>query len=232
MKINILISSWFLLLLANHLSSQAPIQTQQTWLSLQISQPLKNGFSLNGSYQLRTNNGFESLRNSFFALGASYKLNKYLEFGLAYRFGTNYTIDSHRFTASLTGSYKFGKLETELRSAYQYRTNYFATRFEPGREPTDVWRNRLTISYPITKKIDVYMFTEPYILFSYKGTTLSSWRNCVGAKWDFKKNHTLNAFYIYQPDYSSKITVNQVAGLGYRYTLPKKWWKAKKKKKD
>jgi hypothetical protein len=71
---------------------------------------------------------------------------------------------------------------------------------------------------------------EPYYRFDYVYNYFSRSRNIVGLEWEFMKHHTINPFYMWQPDISSAKPVNEhVIGLVYSISLPHH--KVKKKKK-
>ena len=114
-----------------------------------------------------------------------------------------------RFNVSLTGSYKFGKLELSLRERWQYtyrpahtvsqRYSYFDEEWD-GEEHTNrgkgknVLRSRLAAEYKLT-----YIPLTPYAsVEAFNAWDLEKIRFTVGTDYRINKKHIVSLFYRYQ----------------------------------
>ena len=145
----------------------------------------------------------------------------------------------HRATASLTGSFKWGRVKFSLRERYQY-TYRMAAECDRERyyynEPFQEWdpnpelmvdeklaksdhklRTRLQVSYDI-KKCPFEPFAEVEVYNELdKAFALDKVRYTVGTEYKINKKNKLKAFYRYQ-DYADIDEVSgHVLGLGYAF---------------
>lgn len=204
-----------------------PKKNRQLWLWFQFTKQLPKKFSIGFQYQVRFDHNMRRFSGENFYAVLGYRINKYLSTQFTYQFFTSPKVDNHTFFISLTGKYRVGPVSFGLRTAYQHVNEYFARRYEPGHEPVDEWRNRVTIKYDFARNWDIYAYCEPYLLFSAKpnaqGIYLEKMRNLIGVDWSFYKYNTIALFYFFQPEFTGKRPEYQhVIGLVYDFNLPKK----------
>lgn len=220
--------------------AQQPRHDTHLWLWLQVTKQLPKRFSIAFQYRIRFSDDMSQLNNQSFFGVASYRFNKYLSTSVSYRFSTNERNDEHTFFASLNGRYRISNFTIGLRTAFQRSYPYFNSRYEPGREPTSEWRNRLLIRYDINKKWDVYAFAEPFIVFqpqlNERGIWISRVRTIAGVEHEFYKYNTISLFYMFQPQFDSRRRQHiHLMGISYEFDIPRKMnWKKffSPKKKD
>lgn len=208
---------------------KAQEQDRQLWLIYRFNKDLKKGFNVGAQYQLRLGNNMSSFRASRFYGIVGYRINKYLATQFVYKYATSYRRDEHIFFVSATGRYRWDYFTLSYRMAYQRVHQYFARNYEPGREPQNEWRHRVTLRYEVHRTFDVYTYVEPYILFVNQRTFFDRLRTSVGVDWHFYKYNTLNVFYIFQPEYNrARPQWQHTLGLSFELDLPKKLKKKKK----
>lgn len=201
----------------------------ELWLWPQVTKEFKHNWYAGNQYQGRFDHNARVFKISYFYALAGYKINKYLNIEGVYEYGTSTTKDIHQFYLGLTAKYRCKGFTISLRTAYQRQHEYFASRYEPGHEPTNEWRNRLTLRYAANRHVDLYAFCEPYLLFAYRGSHLGRIRNAVGINYDFLDYHRLNLYYIYQPNIFGKRPDDlHVLGISYCLTIPSGAKKIKK----
>lgn len=181
--------------------------------------------SLEAGVELRCNNDFMAIDRVHTSLGASYKVNKYFEFGGGYTLINRYKFDDqqwdrprHRVNVNLRGSVKLGRVELSLRERLQttMRTDS-VNRYE--KMPAElILRSRLMAEYKIR-----HTGWTPYVMFelnntlnsprpvaNYKrdelsyGLYITRYRLGLGAKLRITRNHRLDFFYYfdYNRDYN------------------------------
>lgn len=217
----------FLVTLFNVATAQEPVQNRQLWLWLKFSKQLPKNFTVGVQYQVRLGHDMSTFTGQNFYASVGYRINKYLSSQFTYQYFTSYRSDNHTFFVSLVGRYRVRKFTFLYRMAYQRIHEYFNQRYEPGREPENEWRNRLTIRYRINSQFDVYGFCEPYLNFNTiknaQGRYVSKVRNLVGVDWHFYRYNTLTLFYIMQPEFfGSRPQHQHVLGIVYDFELPRK----------
>lgn len=149
----------------------------------------------------------------------------------------------HRATASLTGSFKWGRAKISLRERYQFtyrmpsqcdRTRYYYFYFPPMIEEWDMenpeymvdekkaksdhkLRSRLQVSYDIKKcPFEPFAEIEVYNLLD-ENLAYDKVRYTIGTEYKIDKKNKLKVFYRYQ-DYADIDEVSgHVLGLGYSF---------------
>ncbi|MCS6935044.1 MAG: DUF2490 domain-containing protein [Chitinophagales bacterium] len=208
-------------------SALEPVQNRQLWLWWRFSKQLPKNFTVGAQYQLRLGHNMSTFIGQNFYGTVGYRFNKYLSSQFTYQFFTSHRRDNHTFFVSLTARYRVRKFTFLYRTAYQRVQPYFHNRYEPGIEPINEWRNRITLRYRINSKFDVYGFCEPFLNFNpvrnAQGRFVSKIRNSVGIDWHFYRYNTLTLFYIFQPEFFARRPQHQhVLGAIYEFELPRK----------
>jgi hypothetical protein len=119
-------------------------------------------------------------------------------------------------------------LSAKLKYQYQY---FIQSMPEFGfNPPFSNFRLKLEAERKIIKKLKVFVSSEP--MYRHKASSLyfKRVRNSVGLKWSPIKRTTLEASYIFQPEWNSRNTV-QVMQFNITVDLPKKWNRKKESNK-
>jgi hypothetical protein len=206
------------------------VQDVQLRTAVKLTKTFKKDYTIALQYQVRADKYISNFRGSYLTASFEYKVNKYFSIEAGYRYSTSPIRDSHRFYISPTGKYKIGDFTISNRLTYQRQHPYFNRTYEEGNEPTDYIRNRLQVKWDFVKHWDVYASIEPFFLLQNRGNVCDRIRNIVGFDWVFTKNHTLNLYYMFQPDVNqANPDFMHAIGLTYEWDLPKF---KKKKGKD
>lgn len=125
-RITKLSTSVFLLLaMLAYSNTEASAQEINGRVYAEADWKVSKGFHLNAEYQLRTKDSFSGIERNQFALGASYKINKYLKAGADYTFIGHYANSTgkfkprHRVAGNLTGMVDAGYWRFSLRERLQ-----------------------------------------------------------------------------------------------------------------
>jgi len=229
---------WILILFISFISIKVTSQTYQptweSWTSVELKKDFKKGFSADAQYQIRFDHDISTFKASYLSAGLYYKLNKYVSFLLGYRFATNIYTDQHRFSGGINLKYGVKKWDFELRLVYQNDRANFNKHFLDYHKPDQIIRARFTISKTFKKHYEVYASCEPFLFVSNKVTEITRVRSMVGFKYNFKKYHSIDIAYLFQPDINKNRPLwTNAINIGYQFKLPK--WKkmvSKKKKKQ
>ncbi len=198
----------------------------ENWTSIGVKKNFKHNFSWDLGYQIRFDQNISSFKSSYISTGLGYKLNKYVSFDISYRYATNYYRDLHRFSTAINLTYKYKKLELNLRNMIQNEREYFNSTYENGHTPQNYLRERLQISYTVIKPIKLYVSAESFFKFSNTNIQMNRIRTIAGADFKIKKLHTLGLAYMFQPNFPNT-EIMQAVTLEYTYEIPT-WKKIKK----
>ena len=198
----------------------------ENWTSIGIKKDFKHNFSWDFGYQIRFDQGISHFKSSYISTGFGYKLNKYVSFDLSYRYATNNFRDLHRFSTALILTYKYKKLELNLRNMIQNEREYFNSTYENGHTPQNYLRERLQISYAIIKPIKFYVSAEHFFKLSVNNIQMNRIRSIAGIDFKIKKLHTFGVAYMFQPNFPNT-QIMQAVTLEYTYEIPS-WKKIKK----
>ncbi|HCW07743.1 MAG TPA: hypothetical protein DGG95_10315 [Cytophagales bacterium] len=136
----------------------------------------------------------------------------------------------HRFAIGGEAQTKWKKFEFIFRPMLQKQNQYFLGDDEQKLQNSTYLRPRVKVQYKINKRVDVYIYGEPFVNVQ-QSNNIDWWQNTCGLKYEYTKNQKVNFFYIWQPDYSHNYfyTYN-IFGVDLDFTI--KVGKKKKGKKD
>lgn len=225
-------------------------------LGAEVEKALGKSLSLNAEVGFRTRNDFRTVDRWSGTVGAEYKLAKWLKADASYtllydnyleKLTDNYWRPSywgtrHRVNASLTGSYKLGKvLRLSLRERWQYtyRPETTTDRYYFSDYPAATWtgsadgwtptekvrtgkaksqlRSRLQVEYD-KKKADC----KPYANMElYNSWGIEKIRYTLGTDIKLTKQHSIDVFYRYQDrkhaDESDSDPDMHYLGISYKF---------------
>ena len=205
--------------------------TFQLWPSVKISKDFKHGVSANAQYVMRADVINPSIEGHYFYLSVKYKAFKFLQPDFQFRGVNTPQKNLYRFEFGVKARYKYKDWTFGYRTAYFHENEYFARSYEHGHFPTNYWRNRLELRWDFKKNWGAYVTAEAYTLFEYRGINVRRVAFIGGIEYAFKKMHSINLYYMAQPDFSSKYpdAVHALA-LVYCWDIPDSFKKKKKKK--
>lgn len=199
--------------------------------SFTLKQDLPKGFALNLGYQVRTDHLMSAFMASYWGADLNYKAHKYLTIGVEFRYGTSRQWDNFRYGIGAGTSVKLVKgLKAEAKLRYQYQ-HVLQQWSEIGQFP-DRHQIRLKagLSYKVHKKVELALTTEPMYAITEMVGAFRRIRTQCSVSIDLPKSFSfeIGAFHQQRLD-SPKSVVIWAFTTGVSYTLPKKWWKPKKK---
>lgn len=170
---------------------------------------------------LRTHDG--SMLQTFTELTGKYKVNKYLKFGLGYRYIQKPFLFSileydHRFSVDVGFSYKAGDFSFDFRPRYQHRVKGISG--DDGSRSKTYNRNKFGVQYDINKDLSVQLGYEFFFRLAGDGRFVDQNRYAIETSYDISKKHRLNAFYMLQQEIQVDYPqLTHVMGLEYSFRL-------------
>lgn len=196
----------------------------QIWSRIQIDKDINKRLNLGFQYQIRLGEFGQKFNWSYFYLTSNYKLNKHWTAILNYQWGTSYKTDWNAIFGGFSYKKKLNKkFDFSYRIAVQHQRPYFGPYYDSDNKPVTELRNRFLLRYDLPHKMSVFCFSEPFIRFESGEVSISKVRNVIGFQWEFRKNHTINPFFMWQPDVTAnKPTDKYILCVNYRISLPRK----------
>ena len=210
----------FFLLLSTATMAQKQVVDRQFWLGASCKLDFKKGFSLTAQIRGRQINDFSRFYGSYLFLTGEYRVNKYLSTFLNYRYSSVVDVGYyHRYALGVEGTLKMKKFTFSMRPMVQ-KQNQFFTGDDEKNSPNSLYlRPRVQVKYKVTKRVDVYVYGEPFVDLMNK-TQVDWWQNSFGLKYEYIKNQKINLFYIWSPDYKKKYIRNyHIFGVDWEFTL-------------
>jgi len=195
------------------------------WLGTTVEKKISPSNTLVAAGEIRMNENITQVGAAFIEGGLTHKFNKYLSFGINYRFierrqlGYSYST-RHRIYADITGKYKLDKLSFSLRERIQLQVrDYYSS--ETGRIPEWYLRSKLSIKYNLRKKITPMVAVEIfYQLTNPSGNEIDGVRYYAGFDYEFNKRHAIEPYYLIQSEKNVKNPETDfVIGVGYTYSF-------------
>jgi len=196
-----------------------------------LSYQATSRINLEGRYRLSLNDNATRFNTSMVALSGEYELLKWLKAGVEYRFYTSKLEDNHRLQLFARASYKIGKTGLAYRLQYQQTQSYFDREYLSYNSPSRVFRNRLQVKYNFSKKMEMYVFAEPFVRLRDAKFNLYRVRYAVGVVIAYKKRHAFNPELFLNDEFNIKSPEDRLV-LELSYTLDLSKQKKKKKKSD
>jgi Protein of unknown function (DUF2490) len=211
----------FLFLLLSSLGGFAQTNKDdlQAWFGTSLKVNLKHGWDISAQYRLRITDNITYYKGSYLFGQVDKKLNDHFALMTNYRLAMIDKGTYHRFAFGLEAQQKYGIVTVALRPMIQYQKQNFSSDNESSTDTDTYFRPRLTVKSPITKRLDAYIYAEPFYKLD-KNPNLDWWQNSVGLKYEYAKRKKINLYYIWQPDYSKKLfrTIN-IIGLGLDFSI-------------
>lgn len=178
------------------LCSQAFAQELWTGLTLRLK-PTKR-FTTEIEHQFRFDKGINSLSTTFTELGVGYDITNHFGVKAAYR-NTHKTgserVDNDKQRLSAETFYTLGSDETSF--VFAHRLRYQVAREisdEEDIDRDDFIRNRFSLDYNLTKKVQPYASTEIFYKLNQNKEIRALWLT-LGLKSTISKNMGLHTFY-------------------------------------
>jgi hypothetical protein len=166
----------------------------------------------------------QGMESSLTELGARLRLRKYLAVGAQYRLAI---VDPDGVAHRLAGDVRLQASRARWTAQYRLRLQ----RGWDSMESKTTVRNKVGLSYDLTKRVTPFVETEAHYL-----TTNSEWREvrlAFGIDAALTKRIDLGAFYMFQSEFNKSVDeTNHIIGVGLSYTFKRTAKKGKKKVGD
>lgn len=213
--------------------------------STEVKTRVAKGLDLSLEGELRTTDGFSAVERWAVSPGVSYRFTPWLKADAAYtyiyrrvegettrkgNYVPAYWSPRHRFTASLTGSVQWGRLELSLRERYQYthRKALSVPKYDgdDGSRKNDeevrakdehLLRSRLQLAWdirrsPFTPYASVEFYNAPG-----DGFALDKTRYTLGTEFKLNKRHSFELYYRFQDHADDDESNGHLIGVGYQF---------------
>lgn len=230
-KINIIVL--MLVLSAGHILAQKTVSENQIWLGAACKLDFKKGWAVTVQYRVRETKDVTKYYGAYLFISPEYKINKHFNVFADYRYASVVDVGYyHRFAIGGEAQTKWKRFEFVFRPMIQKQNQYFLGDDEQNFDNSAYLRPRLKIQYKVNKRVDVYIYGEPFVDIQNK-TSVDWWQNSFGVKYEYTKNQKINFFYIWQPDYTKKyLHTFNIYGIDFDFTIKVGKKKEKKNKKE
>lgn len=203
----------------------------------EVDWKVAKGFHLNAEYQIRSTDSFSGIERNQFAVGASYKVNKYFKAGADYTFIGHYSNSTgdlkprHRFSGNLTGTLDCGDWRFSLRERLQFTHKaYEINPYQEVRNSIEL-KSRIMAKYRGFKSVEPYAYVEvrntfnaprcsatynsadgswaDYEFLGYSHAYVNRVRGALGLEWSLSKRHSLDFRFMYDYLNDQKIDTNK-----------------------
>lgn len=198
---------------------------------LTLAYKTKSKFTVAGKYFLYLKDNVSRFDKSVLGLEVNYKLFKWLEAGVEYRYAMDNEQDGHTFRYALEAEYAPKKKPWRLkwRTLLEQELHYFDADYLAANPIAYTWRNRLIAARSLHKKLDVYAMLEGYTALDGKNRGWAQANYGVGTDYQLKRRHSFNVEVQYRDYFKKKKNADVVRiDVGYKLTLG--YQKSKKKK--
>lgn len=191
------------------------------WYGISAEFKIIRKLDLDLSTCVRTFDNASKVEEAFLEAGLSYKFNKYLAAGGAYRFTENNDGNDlfhirHKWFLDVKGSLPVGNFDLTGRVRFQERyKTYFKD--EEDRIPDSHVRCRLKVQYDIPSfPVNPYVSAEVFLpVFAEISRKVDKNRFVLGLEYNISKKHSVEAEYIFQRDYLPHLSDINILSLNY-----------------
>lgn len=218
---DLLKKTMLLLIISVVYAPQSQAQVFDDWEArpnISLKYKVNKKWSVAGTYYLYLDKNMSKYNKSVIAGEVDYKVNSWMKAGIDYRYGMNHKDNYHDIRYSLTFSYDPSKKwEIAYRPTLQQE---FVSLDETklAIHPIEYYfRNRLSLSYDVSKKTELYIFTENYQSLNQAELAFNKQKSALGADFEINKRNSIGA----RMEVINKRKGKMIArpNLSYTYTL-------------
>jgi long-subunit fatty acid transport protein len=193
------------------------------WYGINIEHPVNKKLEVDVSAMLRTFNNCSKTEQAFLEGGISYKLNKYLSLGGAYRLTENLEDNNefhirHKWFADAKGTLPLEKFSFSARFRFQIQKK---TYFKNDADKIPDYHSRIKLKglykspkFPLNPYVCVEMFSP---LFKNSDRLIDKNRFSAGFEYKISKKHSLEVEYIFQRDFLPHISDINILSISYNF---------------
>ncbi len=216
----------FCLLVAfcNQVKAQDFNDDAAVWINFYFEKKLGNHVDLHLNQQDRFNDNVRLFGMGYTDWGITYHFNRSFKIMSDYVFVQRRNLDGsystrHQFYAALVYKKRFGRYEFLYRNMFQSQIKDVYSS-KDGRVPVYYERNKFTLKYELTKRLQPYVAQELYYpLYQAKNKGFDRSRSFIGMFYKVNRRTTLELYglYQYQLNAFNKTNRDYIYGLGYAY---------------
>jgi len=208
--------AFFLILcsLLNSLILSGQSDDFETWNGIKINFDLPKRFEASIKEQIRFNDNSTSMKGILTEVGAAYSLNKYFDFGITFRHTVRiYGADRNRITLIAKQKYKSKPFTFGNRIKFQRE-------YENGKIPVNYVRDKLSVSYKISKKLVTTFGNEWFYNIKYSGNKFNQYRLLLSLAIKLNKRNHIEAGYIYEQQFNiANPALTHIGVINYKLSL-------------
>jgi hypothetical protein len=195
------------------------------WTSVTIEKKINYLVDISLSQEFRFNNNIQHIDKFFTDAGINFRINKFINAGLYYRFINEYSfkkgyIKYTRIYGDFTEKFKISRLTISPRIRMQ--SNDYQIANAEGNYNGIINRDKISFKYNIKNcQISPYISYEIfYIIYRFMPSYLSKTRFSFGGEYKLRKNHYITLYYLIQQEYNKENPMKLfVAGIEYKYNF-------------
>ena len=188
----------------------------ELWPSAEIRYNASKKFRFSFEQQLRLDNGASQFKTTFTEAGLRYRLSLYFRIRANYRF----IIRPNNIRQRISGDFLIRYRKKKFPFRFNYRLRYQVLYRGQRRNPINYFRNKLAISYNLSRLVDPFIAGEMYYRIWNKTNEYQKYRLSFGLDWRLGKKCDLSTFYRLQKEINvNNPALDHVIGMGYSYTL-------------
>lgn len=192
--------------------------------SVSLKYQINKKLSVTGTCYLVLDHKMSNYKESILGGEVNYNLTSWMEAGVEFRYhGFNNEIPQKQLRYSFSFDHDLSK-----KWKIKYRpmiVQEFETLDKKHLEENPIeysFRNRIKIGYDLGKKVDVYLFTEPYLKLMKDDTRFNKLKSGVGIKYKITAQSKVEARFDFINKKKAKGNENSTRlNLGYTFTLGK-----------
>jgi hypothetical protein len=213
-----------LLLLPLALSSYSQDSDVELWVGPVIRVSFLKRFRAEIEQQVRFHENISAYDFTLTELGLRTKIIKGLYFKTSYRYSfmsadssrpADEEYDEQRYKVDLS----YGRTLFKSDLSFDFRTRFEDTRVNISGTKYTYWRNKLELSYNLSKLVDPFISAEVFYRFNQKNE-IRKYRYTLGADWRISHSFDLSTYFHYQQQVHVKNPTRKIiAGLSLTFDI-------------
>ena len=207
------------------LCSWAQEEDARLWLQASVEKKIIPKGSVELIAGLRRGENYSRTDSYYYQLGFEYKLFKFLQAGILYRYSDKREYEPNFFHRDRWGGWlqfrkKFSKaLVFDYRVFYQ-RQYTDMNRSEKGFIPSNYVRNKIRLQLDRKKRYKPYISAELFYQIKYNKSEFNRARLALGVAYELDKHHKITPSYMFQKEINEPDPVTSyIIGIEYKYSF-------------
>lgn len=211
----------FFLILSVIFTTQTRAQILDDWEArpnISLKYKLDKNWSIAGTYYMYLDKNMRQYDKSVIGGEINYKINSWMKAGFDYRYGMKKQKHYHDLRYSLTFKYKPSKKWGIAYRPMLQQEFVSLNNTHLAAHPIEYYlRNRFTLSYNVTRKTELYVFTENYLKPEQGDMVFYRQKSAIGADFEINKRNQIGT----RLEIINKRNGKNIArpNLSYTYTL-------------